>query len=56
MKTMYSVVLTIAVIALLATSIPVQASTLDDLIRTSAENSYVFFTLQSSHTLDCLYI
>jgi hyperosmotically inducible periplasmic protein len=44
MKTRYSLALMAAAIVLLLVSIPVQASTLDDLIRTSAENSYVFKT------------
>ena len=43
-KVMYSVALMAAAVVLLLVSIPVQASTLDDLIRTSAENSYVFKT------------
>ncbi|MBS1114009.1 MAG: hypothetical protein H6Q92_1772, partial [Nitrospirae bacterium] len=41
---MCSVALMAAAVILLMVSDPVQASTLDDLIRTSAENSYVFKT------------
>lgn len=44
MKPLYSTVLMTVAVVLAVTSIPVQASTLDDLIRTSAENSYVFKT------------
>lgn len=44
MKTRYFAALMMAAVVLLLVSIPVQASTLDDLIRTSAENSYVFKT------------
>jgi len=44
MKTRYSAALMVAAVVLVVTSNPVQASTLDDLIRTSAENSYVFKT------------
>ena len=43
-KIMCSVALMAAAVILLMVSDPVQASTLDDLIRTSAENSYVFKT------------
>lgn len=43
-KVMLSVAVMVAAIASLLVSIPVQASTLDDLIRTAAENSYVFKT------------
>ena len=41
MKAMYYVAVMVAAVILVLTSIPGQASTLDDLIRTSAENSYV---------------
>jgi hyperosmotically inducible protein len=44
MKVMCSVAVMAAAVLLVVTGIPVQASTLDDLIRTSAENSYVFKT------------
>jgi hyperosmotically inducible protein len=44
MKAMYSVVLMVAAVALLVTSVRVQASTMDDRIQTSAEKSYVFKT------------
>ena len=44
MKIRYFAILMMAAVVLLLVSIPVQASTLDDLIRTSAENSYVFKT------------
>ena len=43
-KVMCSVAVMVAAVVLLLVSNPVQASTLDDLIRTSAENSYVFKT------------
>ena len=43
-KVMCSVAVMVAEVVLLLVSNPVQASTLDDLIRTSAENSYVFKT------------
>lgn len=44
MKTRYSMAIMWAAVVMLLVSIPVQASTLDDLILTSAENSYVFKT------------
>jgi hyperosmotically inducible protein len=44
MKAMYSVVLMVAAVALLVTSVRVHASTMDDRIQTSAEKSYVFKT------------
>jgi hyperosmotically inducible protein len=44
MKAMYSVVLMVAAVALLVTSVPVHASTMDDRIQASAEKSYVFKT------------
>ena len=44
MKAMYSGLLMVAAVALLVTSVPVHASTMDDLIQASAENSYVFKT------------
>ena len=44
MKARYFVAIMWAAVVMLLVSIPVQASTLDDLIRTSAENSYVFKT------------
>jgi len=44
MKAMYGVVLVVAVIGLLAISMPVYASKTDDRIETSAKNSYVFKT------------
>jgi osmotically-inducible protein OsmY len=43
-KAMYAAAVMAAAVVLVLTSIPGQASTLDDLIRTSAENSYVFKT------------
>lgn len=45
MKAMYSVaLLMVAAVALLMTGVPVHASTMDDRIQASAENSYVFKT------------
>jgi hyperosmotically inducible periplasmic protein len=44
MKAMYSVALMVAAVVLLVTSVPVHASTMDDRIQASAENSYVFKT------------
>jgi osmotically-inducible protein OsmY len=44
MKTMYSVTLMVAVVALLAISVPVRASKTDDRIESSAKKSYVFKT------------
>jgi len=44
MKAMYYVVLMVAVVALLALSMPVQASTMDDRIESTARKSYVFKT------------
>jgi len=44
MKTMYSAVLMMAVVALLVTSMPVYASEMDDRIESSARESYVFKT------------
>jgi len=44
MKTIYSVALMVAVVALLVASVPVQASTMDDSIALSAKKSYVFIT------------
>jgi len=44
MKAMYSVTLLVAAVVLLLISVPVHASTMDDLIQTSAEKSYVFKT------------
>jgi hyperosmotically inducible protein len=44
MKAMYSAVLMMAAIVLMVTSVPVHASTMDDRIQASAENSYVFKT------------
>jgi len=44
MKAIYSVVLMVAVVALLAISVPVQASKMDDRIESSAKKSYVFKT------------
>jgi hyperosmotically inducible protein len=44
MKAMYYVALMVAVVALLLTSMPVQASTMDDRIESSAKKSYVFKT------------
>jgi hyperosmotically inducible protein len=44
MKVMHRVTLTVAAVALLAISIPVHASKLDDRIESSARNSYVFKT------------
>ena len=44
MKAMYFAALMMAAVVLVLTSIPVQASTLDDLIQASAGNSYVFKT------------
>jgi len=43
-KAMYSVPLMVAAVVLLVTGLPVHASTMDDLIQTSAEKSYVFKT------------
>ena len=42
MKAKYSIVLMVAAVALLALSVPVQASKTDDQIVSSAKNSYVF--------------
>jgi len=47
MKTMYSAVLMMAVVALLVTSMPVYASEMDDRIESSARESYVFKTYLS---------
>ncbi len=44
MKALYSLFLIVAAVALLATSIPVHASSLDDRIESSAKKSYVFKT------------
>ena len=44
MKAMYSVGLMVAAVALLVTSVPVHASTMDDRIESSARKSYVFKT------------
>jgi len=44
MKAMYSVVLMVAAFALLVTSLPVHAATMDDQIQAAAEKSYVFKT------------
>ena len=44
MKVMHRVTLTVAAVALLAISMPVHASKLDDRIESSARNSYVFKT------------
>lgn len=44
MKAIYSVVLMVAVVALLVTSMPVHASTMDDRIESSARQTYVFKT------------
>jgi len=44
MKATYSVALMLAAVALLVTSVPVHASTMDDRIQASAEKSYVFKT------------
>ena len=43
-KTMYSAVLMMAVVALLVISMPVYASKMDDRIESSAKKSYVFKT------------
>ena len=43
-KTTYSAVLMMAVVALLVTSMPVYASKMDDRIESSAKKSYVFKT------------
>jgi len=43
-KAMYSVALMVAVVALLVTTMPVHASTMDDGIKSSAKKSYVFKT------------
>ncbi len=44
MKSMYSLALMMAAVALLLISVPVQASTIDDRIESSAKKSYVFTT------------
>jgi len=44
MKSIYSLWLIVAVVALLLTSVPVQASVIDDRIESSAQKSYVFTT------------
>jgi hyperosmotically inducible periplasmic protein len=44
MKAIYSIFLMVAAVALLALSVPVQASKLDDRIESSAKKSYVFKT------------
>ena len=44
MKTIYSVALMAAAVALLALSVPVYASNMDDRIESSAKESYVFKT------------
>ena len=44
MKAMYYVALMVAVVALLATSMPVHASKMDDRIESTAKNSYIFKT------------
>ena len=44
MKAIYSISLMVAAVALLALSMPVQASTMDDRIESSAKKSYVFKT------------
>jgi osmotically-inducible protein OsmY len=44
MKTVYSLFLTVAAVALLAISVPVHASDLDDSIESSAQKSHVFKT------------
>jgi hyperosmotically inducible periplasmic protein len=44
MKTIYSISLMVAAVALLALSMPVQASQMDDRIESTARNSYVFKT------------
>jgi len=44
MKAIYSVALMVATVALLALSMPVQASTMDDRIESSARKSYIFKT------------
>ena len=44
MKAMYSVALMVAVVALLAPSVPLRASEMDDRIESSARNSYIFAT------------
>ena len=44
MKSIYSLWLIVAVVALLLTSVPVRASVIDDRIESSAQKSYVFTT------------
>jgi len=44
MKAIYSISLMVAAVALLAISVPVHASTMDDRIESTARNSYVFKT------------
>jgi len=44
MKSIYSLVLMVATVVLLLTSVPVQASVIDDRIESSAKKSYVFTT------------
>jgi osmotically-inducible protein OsmY len=44
MKAIYSISLMVAAVALLVTSVPVHASTMDDRIESSARKSYVFKT------------
>ncbi len=44
MKSIYSLWLMVAAVALLLTSVPVQASVIDDRIESSAQKSYVFTT------------
>ncbi|PKN36663.1 MAG: transport-associated protein [Deltaproteobacteria bacterium HGW-Deltaproteobacteria-2] len=55
MKTIYRrVVMIVAVIALLALSMPVQASQMDERIESSAKNSYVFRTYLHNDDIDIL--